>query len=242
MNKSENLHEGHRERLINRFLAAPNAMADHELLEVLLFYFFPRVDTNPIAHRLLRVFGSLDAIMKASPQELMSVDGIGKKTATSLVVLGKLLERIIEERKASKTKRALSFYEIKNQIIEDFASIKEEMFSIYFLDKKLNKITSVNFNDGSVFKVSAEIPELAKAIAIHKPRLAVIAHNHPSGLCQPSEIDDAATKRIYLLCMVHGVELVDHLIVCGKQAFSYNVSHRLQHIIESANLNKIFSY
>lgn len=73
------LHDGHRQRKRQQFLShGPESMADHELLELALFYAIPRRDTNETAHRLLDQFGSLDRVLSAPEQELEKVEGVGQ--------------------------------------------------------------------------------------------------------------------------------------------------------------------
>ena len=81
MNDGKNLHEGHRARLTERFTKNPDGFQDHELLELLLFNFVPRHNTNDTAHRLLRTFGSITNVLNASVKELCSVDGVGIKVS-----------------------------------------------------------------------------------------------------------------------------------------------------------------
>ena len=77
MKTNSNLHEGHRSRLKAKFLENPSIVSDHELLEVLLYGALPRVDTNEIAHRLLKVFGSLSGVFSATEKELTCIEGVG---------------------------------------------------------------------------------------------------------------------------------------------------------------------
>ena len=87
---SENVHEGHRARIRASYRERGlDGMADHEVLELLLTYVIPRRDVNPIAHRLISVFGSLSNVMNAAPQELMRVDGIGEQAALPVVTDGR---------------------------------------------------------------------------------------------------------------------------------------------------------
>ena len=95
MDKVENCHSGHRERMAEKFIIAPNAMLDHEVLEMLLFYVIPRKDTNKLAHRLIRVFGSLQNVLDRTPKELMMVDGVGKRTAVFLSLINTVAKRKI---------------------------------------------------------------------------------------------------------------------------------------------------
>lgn len=239
MKTNDNLHEGHRSRMRAKFLENSSVLSDHELLEVLLYSAIPRIDTNEIAHRLLKTFGSLTKVFSATEKELMSVEGIGKTSATSIKIVGSLADRLIMERAKNKTVRMFSFYENKQEIISDFSELYEEKVIIYLLDDKFRKISSITFEDREKFSVKLDIPELAKAVAIHKPKYAIVAHNHPSGSVEPSKDDDFTTQRLCLLCSIHGVNLVDHVIVAGGDAYSYRQEGRLQPLQEKADLNKL---
>ena len=73
-----NLHEGHRSRMIKRLLNDADNLSDHELLEVLLYPVIPRKDVNPLAHKLILVFGSLKNVFYADEKQLLSVTGVGQ--------------------------------------------------------------------------------------------------------------------------------------------------------------------
>ena len=94
MNKSQNIHQGHRDRMKEKLMGHADVLADHELLEVLLFGLIPRVDTNPIAHRLINRFGSLSKVLDSSVNALMTVEGVGKNTAVHISIIGEVLKRI----------------------------------------------------------------------------------------------------------------------------------------------------
>ena len=87
---SINLHEGHREKMRDRFIRDKGFenFEDHQILELLLFYANPRGDTNPVAHKLLDTFGSMKGVLEARPEQLIAVEGVGKQAATliSMVV------------------------------------------------------------------------------------------------------------------------------------------------------------
>ena len=89
------VHEGHRSRKKEQFRAhGLDAFADHEVLELLLYYAVPRQDTNPIAHRLMQKFGSLDAVFAADRAELEEVEGVGENASTLLTLIFPLMRRI----------------------------------------------------------------------------------------------------------------------------------------------------
>ena len=86
--KTENLNKGHRSRMRNRYLACGfSGFQEHEILEMLLFYALPRVNTNPIAHRLLNTFHSLSGVMDADITELKKIPGIQDQAAIFLKMM-----------------------------------------------------------------------------------------------------------------------------------------------------------
>ena len=93
MEKVSSLHEGHRQRLRERFLRDPESLAEHELLELALFYAIPRRDTNDIAHSLIEQFGSLSGVLEADIELLKTVSGIHNGAAAFLRVLGEASRR-----------------------------------------------------------------------------------------------------------------------------------------------------
>ena len=80
----KNIHSGHRKRMTERFLKYPDSLSEHEVLEIMLYSALPRKDTNPLAHKLLAVFGSLENVLGADAAVLKSVDGVGDKVCLSL--------------------------------------------------------------------------------------------------------------------------------------------------------------
>lgn len=239
MNNMDNLHAGHRERMTEKFLRDPSGTPEHELLEMLLFPVIPRKDTNATAHKLLRAFGNIYNVLNATPGQLTSVEGIGKKTAASLSLVGTILKRITSEYPKRNAKPCYSFATYKSEIINRFNGLETENFIIFLFDAKKNLITSLSFEDKNRYQVKADIPEIASAFAIHKPTYALIAHNHTSGSIEPSETDDLTTVKLHLLCAVHGVTLLDHIIVCRNNALSYFLEGKLDEITKDYNLDTI---
>lgn len=229
MNESKNIHEGHRERMIRKFMANPKVVPEHELLEMLLYESIKRKDTNYLAHQLLNTFGNIEKVLSASPKELLSVKGIGNKTAQNLALYGAIFNKIVSLNRKPK-KFGISVELNKTEFIDRFIGVYDETFIVVLLDKNYYELTTLSFSDFSKESVSGNIPDIANAIAINKPASMIIAHNHPSGNLTPSEQDDIATAKINLLCVSHGVSLLDHVIVVGKETYSYHESNRLEFI------------
>ena len=240
MKGSENIHAGHRERMISRLLKSPSSFSDHELLEVLLYFAVPRKDTNELAHRLLNAFGGLAGLVNATEDQLVTIAGVGKRIAADIIVVSQIAKRLYRECEQGK------LY-IRNE--QDFLSVIEpslqgkghETFIMVMLDSDYAYLGKVLFSDTMQSNVSADIPEILTAITINKPTFVAIAHNHPSGVVEPSEQDDIATMQVCLLCEIHGVCLVEHVILGRNKNYSYRLDGRLQELTKTARLNDIFN-
>jgi DNA repair protein RadC len=223
--------------MIEKFLNNPQSFSDHELLEVLLFYAIPRRNTNEIAHRLLRTFGSLEKVFNADKQMLKSVDGVGDKVAAEIMLVSRLIN-VIHEKQTTPT-RIANFGELYKYIQKLFENVKKvEKFNMVLLSSEFKVLTCVDFTDNIASSVSVEIPELVNAFVIHKPKYLIISHNHVSGDPKPSESDDVMTMRVNILCALHGVKLFDHLIV-GKTLYSYRDKGDLDRLMVKADIHSI---
>ncbi len=235
----KNLHTGHRERVLKKFAENPIGLPEHELLEIFLFPVIPRRDVNPLAHELIRTFGGLAGVLKASFKELASVNGVGKSTAAHLVATGKIYE--ILKNKEAKKKEVIfsSFADCKDFLEEYFSGFTDEHFIVIFLNERYRKIAFLEYCDDYRDKVTGDLSEIAKGIALHKPACLFIAHNHPHDTATPSRCDDLATKKINALCSVHGVTLIDHVIVAKGDIYSYCMGERMEYIKETSDMDKI---
>lgn len=240
MNQGE-LHSGHRERAISKFIANPNLMSDHELLEILLFSLVPRKDTNTLAHKILRVFGSLGGVFGASVKSLMTVDGVGPRVASGLAVIGETYKRIAEQEKKDIEEYWTSPVVIEKYLKKIFKDYKNEQFIVVLLNARYKKLTHLAFEDKNKYSVSVDIPEIITAFAVFKPKFAIIAHNHPSENCFPSSQDDFTTKKLNILCEIHNVKLSDHLIITKNSVFSYFKEKRMEYIQKTCDLEKLLN-
>lgn len=215
--EEKNLHEGHRSRMIERFIRNPAAASDHEILEIALYSVQKRCDTNALAHRLIRACGSLKNVLEADEDLLLSVNGMGKSSVAAIKVLSELAKRCYG---TSALKERFVFAKYKDKLIDYFAGISTEVFVIFLLGGNGIIKTRLEY-DGANDKVEIDVRELAKSIAVLKPAAAVLAHNHPSGNPKPSVADGVTTRKIASLLRVHGVRLSDHIIVAGSEVYSY---------------------
>lgn len=236
---SDNLHTGHRSRMIDRFLSSPDSLSEHEKLEIFLFGVVPRKDTNALAHTLINTFGSLDGVFNASAKGLMSVKGVGKQIATHILVTAKILEHLDKSRTNKKDEYWSSFEVNKQYLARYFNEDFDEKFMIFLLNDKYKLLSKLEFRNKSKFNVVVDVPELVEALAVFKPKYLIVCHNHPSGDSKPSEVDDFTTKKLNILCQIHGVVLSDHIIVAKNEYYSYHVEGRLDYVKQVSGVERV---
>ena len=193
-NKAEAIGSGgHRARLRQRLLdGGPEGFHDYELLEYLLALTIPRVDTKPLAKRLLHDFGGIGPLLSASPQTLAR-DGLSEATVAALKIAQatalRLLETRIEQRPILASWDALGDY-----LHAAMAHARVEEVRILFLNAKNMLIANEALWQGSVDEASVHVREvIARAIVLGATAL-IIVHNHPSGDPSPSSQDIRLTR------------------------------------------------
>ncbi len=237
--ETPSIHKGHRERLMAKFCKNPEILSEHEFLEAILFMMIPRVDTNPIAHNLIRIFGSLAQVFMASPNELCTVKGIGMETAVKLSLIGKTYERI--EKTKRPIKRISSISGVKEHVFEELKNLKTERCIVYLLNARFKILHSLDYMNNEHGKVEAEPKEILSAMGAHKPTYLIIAHNHPSGSLLPSVNDDYTTANLIKLGELLNVEVVDHIIIADEEYYSYSSSGHLDEIKRNPNFYKMLA-
>ncbi len=219
------MHEGHRERMWDRLYFHGDSMSDHELLETLLFYALPRVNTNPAAHALLDSFGNLERLFSAQPAELEKVAGVGKKTAELIYLVGQMMRRV--RAREGKGVRLKNSAEVRLFAAGRFLGKKEEVLEVYCLGTGGSLLCVKSFPGGDDKSVTLRSRTLSGVFASVQPLSVIVAHNHPSGKCEPSDEDDEAAREIYRVCLVNGVQLSDCMIFAdGQPPYSYFLSDR----------------
>jgi DNA repair protein RadC len=213
-------HEGHRQRLRDRFLKEGlDGFAPHEVLELLLCYAIPQRNVNPLAHELLAHFGSLHGVFDATLEQLQEVDGIGAYAAAFLHIMAPLSRRIEISRMGQKPKLQ-NRREAQTYCVNILSGLAHEHFYLLALDAQMHLLGTALIGQGSLSEVPA-YPRLAVEAAIKLGAHSVIlCHNHPGGSIEPSDADLQATYRLAEVLSGIDVPVMDHIIVAGYQAGS----------------------
>jgi len=213
---------------------------DHEILEILLFNAFPRVNTNPIAHALLERFCSLAEIFKADAEELKSVDGVGDAAAYYLRCVGLCAERAGRIEGVAKLK---SYGDCRQFVKLRMRGREEEFLEMYYIEAggRIKRIFS--YTDSDANRASASFDGVVRNIALVKPKGLLIAHNHPSVGSAPSGNDEIFTREMAMICAMNNVRLWDHMIYASDDdIFSYNDCGKLDAIREDCSLNSVIKW
>ena len=226
------IHDGHRQRMKERFLAeGMDHFSDYQVLELLLFYAVPRKDTNPIAHALMDHFGTLSQVLEAPVEELEKVAGVGRNAA----ILMKLVTEVGRCYLVDRSNRNVileTISECGDYLKSFFFGRRNETVFILCLDAKCKVLACREVGEGSVNSANVPIRRIVEMALSANATSVVLAHNHPSGLAFPSEEDVITTRRVAAALSMVEIRLVDHIIVADDDFVSLvHTGHRFDDYI-----------
>ena len=218
---------GHRERLRDRLLeGGADALADYEVLEFILFGAQRKGDTKPLAKQLIKRFGSLPAVLNASPDALMQMPGIGRHSVGAIRITGVAAKRMA---KALVRDQPLlgSWQALIDYLAIDMAHLTRERVRVLYLDSKNRLIKDEHISEGTIDEASVHPREVIHHALDSGASALILVHNHPSGSPEPSQADIQLTHRIAEAGRLVGITVHDHVIV-GKEG---HVSMRAKGLI-----------
>ncbi|WP_313618465.1 RadC family protein [Agrobacterium sp.] len=206
-------YHGHRDRLRARYRDnGETALADYEVLELLLFRLIPRKDTKPIAKALLARFGTLSGVFGAPLHLLQEVNGIGETVALDIKLISTVAQRVLKSE--IRDKQVLSSWSAVIQYCHAaMAHETREQFRILFLDKRNVLIADEVQGLGTVDHTPVYTREVIKRALELSATALVLVHNHPSGDPAPSRADIDMTKVIIEAARPLGILIHDHIII-----------------------------
>lgn len=210
---------GHRQRLRERFMdAGEAALADYEMLELLLFRAIARRDVKPLAKALITRFGSFAETVAARPERLREVDGLSEAAIVEIKLVEAAAKRLA--RGALQKRPVLSsFMEVLDYCRTAMAFAEREEFRILFLDKRNALIADEVQGIGTIDHTPVYPREIVRRALELGSSALILAHNHPSGDPTPSAVDIRMTKDIAAIAQPFGITVHDHLVV-GRHGHS----------------------
>lgn len=221
---SKNLHTDHRKRVRARFIKDGNldSFEEHQVLELLLFYAIPRRDTNEIAHKLLNEFGSLFTLMNTKPEEIMNRCKLSESTAVLITMIPFICRKFLTSGlNSSEYPYILDFNTARSYFEAVLIGQAFESFYMLCLDlnKKLKKV--VKISDGNSNSAPIYIEKVVSDALLYNSSFVILGHNHPSGTIKPSNADLEVTLKIINAFNFINIKVLDHIIICGEQSFSF---------------------
>jgi DNA repair protein RadC len=207
---------GHRERLRQKLLSAgPEALAEYEMLELVLMQAIPRRDTKPLAKQLINRFGSFAAVLAAEPNALQEVKGVGDGVVAMLKIVQHAAQ-LMQRQLVIKRPVLGSWQQLIDYCHSVMAHEKVEQFRLLFLDGKNRLVADELQNIGTVNHAPVYIREVVKRALEFHALAVIMCHNHPTGDPTPSRDDILLTREIKKALDLVGIKLHDHLII-GKE-------------------------
>ncbi len=213
------IHDGHRHRKREQFLRnGLDGFADHETLELLLFYAIPRKDTNELAHNLLEYFGSLRAVLSAPAEELERWPCIGENAAALLKLVPAIYQR--SQTPAEEEQILNSVENTGRFFMRVFQGVTREVLLQACLDAKGRVLCCKKLSEGGVNQATTNIRTIMENAIFSGASGVILSHNHPSGIALPSREDVTMTLQVRNALQTVDVELVDHVIVADNDFVS----------------------
>ena len=214
-------HDQHRKRVYNRFLREGlMGFEEHNAMEFLLFLAHARGDTNSLAHRVIRTFGSLFAALDAPYEELIKVPGIGPSSAAVLKFIPQMCAYYLENSPAAAADFLMPYF---------FATTAEE-FYVAALDDRRTLLRFERLSYGTANTTSVSAAQVVEFAVRWRATGVILAHNHPRGVPLPSNSDLAVTKNLLQALSVVNIELVDHFIFCDADYLSFAGSNYMDSV------------
>jgi DNA repair protein RadC len=206
-----------REKLLSR---GPAALADAELIALLLRTGVKGVPVLHLAQNLLDDFGGLGSLLQAQAQDFKRVKGLGPAKRAELAAVLELARRSLAQ---ELQKRTLfdSPARVKNYLRLNIGSRPHEVFAVLFLDAQHRLIRLEEMFRGTLAHTSVHPREVVRRAMELNAAAVVLAHNHPSGLAEPSQADEHLTQVLVKALALVDVRVLDHFVVGGDQAVSF---------------------
>jgi DNA repair protein RadC len=197
-----------------------SALSDAELLAIFLRVGVVGKSAVDLARDLLTRFGSLTGIFAASQADLSQVHGIGASKYVQLQAIFEMSRRALNEKMQVKDMLS-SPQQVRDFLCLKLGSLSREVFVVLFLDAQNRMIMSEEMFSGTLTQTSVYPREVVKKALHHNAASVIFAHNHPSGIAQPSQADELITKQLKQALALVDVRVLDHFIVAGNTTFSF---------------------
>ena len=196
-----------------------DALADHELLALLLRTGYRGLGVLALAEKVLDECGGFAGLLQATPQKLTGIKGLGPaKRAELLAVMAMARRALAQPMKAAPVFDAPE--RVKQYLALHLGGREQEVFAVMFLDSQHRLLALVDMFHGTLTQTSVYPREVVKRALALNAGAVVLAHNHPSGVAEPSRADEFLTQTLKSALQLVDVRVLDHVIVGHGQVVS----------------------
>lgn len=198
----------------------PGVLADAELIALLLRTGLPGVSVLQLAQQLLDAFGGVAGLLQTSTADLKRIKGLGPAKRAEISAVLELARRSLSAQLSVRTVLA------SPEQVRDFARLTlarrtVEVFAVMFLDSQNRLICFEDLFEGSLSQTSVYPREVVKRAIALNASAVILAHNHPSGLAEPSRADEFMTQQLKHALGFVDVKVFDHLVIGGNEVISF---------------------
>ena len=206
-----------REKLLSQ---GPTALSDAELLAIFLRTGTPGQTAVELARELLGEFGSLRGLLQANQQQLCAARGLGPAKFAQLQAVLELARRHLGER-LQRGDLLLNPEATRRYLITTLGDLPHEVFCCLFLDTRHRLICYEELFQGTIDGASVHPREVVRRALHHNAAAVILAHNHPSGVAEPSAADQRITRRLNQALQLVDIRVLDHLVVGDRTVMSF---------------------
>lgn len=198
-----------REKLIHQ---GAEALTDAELLAIFLRTGTQGISAVELARQVLTEFGGLRSLMSASREEFCEGFGLGDAKYTQLQAVLEMSKRYLQEQLVRENVFT-SAEHVRTYLSSQLRHSQREVFAVLFLDTQHRLIRYQELFFGTIDAAAVYPREVVKAALQYNASAVILAHNHPSGVAEPSQADISITERIKHALNLVDVRLLDHFVV-----------------------------
>jgi DNA repair protein RadC len=198
----------------------PAALADAELLALLLRTGLKGTPVLQLAQQLLQGFGGVAGLLHAQADELKRVKGLGPAKRAELVAVLELARRALAQALQARPVFE-SPVQVKDYLRLKLAALPHEVFAVLFLDAQHRLLAMEELFRGTLTQTSVYPREVVKRALALNAAAVLLAHNHPSGVAEPSKADEHLTRTLQSALGLVDVRVLDHFVVAREQVVSF---------------------
>lgn len=206
-----------REKLLSK---GADALSDAELLAIFLRTGVNGKSAVDLARELLQRCGSLSALCSASKQDVCELPGMGQAKYAQLLAVMEMARRALKE-KITNGSALNSPAAVREYLRLKLQALPHEVFVALFLDAQNRVIEIEDLFRGTLTQTSVYPREVVKRALHHNAGAVIFAHNHPSGVAEPSHADETLTQALKQALALIDVRVLDHFIVAGSGVLSF---------------------